>query len=64
MKHSVVSRVVTDVALVEVNVVNAMKAIGVPKLDINRLMKVLFKLCAERVYLSAGVLTLIEVQRQ
>ena len=64
MKHAVVAGVAAHVALVEVDVVNAVQAVGVPELDVDRLVQVLFELGAERVELTAGVLALVEVQRQ
>ena len=64
MKYSVVLGVCSDVALVEVNVVNAMKTVGVAELLVNWLVKILVELCPERIDLTPGVLALIKVQRQ
>ena len=64
VKHAIVAGVRPDVALVHVNVVDAMQAVDVAEFDVDRLVQVPVELGAERVDLAAGVLALIEIQRQ
>jgi hypothetical protein len=47
-----------------VDVVDAMETIGVAEFDVDRLVQVLVELGAEGVDLAAGILALVEIQRQ
>ena len=64
VKHAVVAGVRSDIALVQVNVVDAVEPVEIPELDVDRLVQVLVELGAERVDLAAGGLALVEIQRQ
>ena len=64
VKHAVVPGVRSDIALVEVNVVDAVETVGIAELDVDRLVEVPVELRAERIDLAAGVLALVEIQRQ
>jgi len=64
VEHGIVAGVLADIALIHVNVVNPVQAVGVPKLGIDGFVQVLFELCAERIELTSSVLALIKVQRQ
>jgi hypothetical protein len=46
------------------DVVDAVQTVGVAELHIDRLVEVSIELCPERVDLTAGVLALVEVQRE
>ena len=64
VEHGVVAGVLADVALIHVNVMNAVQAVEVAELGVDGLVQVLIELGAERVQLAAGGLALIEVERQ
>ena len=64
VKDAVVAGVLPDVALVHVDVVDAVQTVGVAELGVDRLVQVLIELRAEREDLTAGRLALVEIQRQ
>ena len=64
VEDAVVAGVRPDVALVHVDVVDAVQAVGVAELGVDRLVQVLVELGAEREDLAAGGLALVQVQRQ
>ena len=64
VKHAVVPGVLPDVALVQVDVVDAVQPVDVAELDVDRLVQVPVELGAEREDLAAGGLALVEIQRQ
>src|SRR4029077_17744356 len=53
-----------DVALIQMNVMDAVKAVDVAELDVDRLVQVTIELCAKNVDLAASRLALIEIERQ
>ena len=64
VEDGVVAGVLADVALIHVNVMNAVQAVEIAELGVDRLVQVLIELGAERVQLAAGSLALIKVERQ
>ena len=59
VKDAVVAGVLPDVALIHVDVVDAVQAVGVAELDVDRLVQVPVELCAEREDLAARGLALV-----
>ena len=64
MEGPVVAGVGADVALVHVDVVDAVQTVGVAEIDVDRLVQVAVELRPERVHLTAGGLALVEIQAQ
>ena len=64
VEGAVVAGVGADVALVHVDVVDAVQAVGVAELGVDRLVQVLVELRAEGEDLAARRLALVEVERE
>nr|BFE70677.1 hypothetical protein GCM10020092_039780 [Actinoplanes digitatis] len=64
VQDAVVAGVPTGVALVEVDVVDAVQAVEVAELRVDRLVQVAVEFGAEREQLAARVLALLQVQDQ
>ena len=62
MHRPVVAGVRPRVALVEVNVVDAVQTIGIPEIDVDRLVQVAVEPFPERVHLAAGILAMLQIQ--
>ena len=62
VKHAVVAGVRADIALIEMNVMDAVQAVGVSELDVDRFVQIAIELRAEGVDLAARVLALIDVE--
>ena len=62
MHRPVVAGVWPRVALVEVNVVDAVQTIGIPEIDVDWLVQVAVEPLPECVHLAAGILAVLEIQ--
>ena len=58
----VVAGVRPRVALVEVNVVDAVQTIGIPEIDVDWLVQVAVEALPEREHLAAGILAMLQIQ--
>ena len=62
MEGAVVLGVRTDIGLIEVDAVDAVQAVGVAELGIDRFVQIPVEFGAERVQLAAAGLALLEIQ--